>query len=158
MQQFEKKLTTTIIHQYYLPAMKAAGATDGEKIVSKGKLLMQPITDIHLRSYDFYDWETRGDIRFVWMFGAVAVFILLIACINFLNLSTERSSTRAKEWVLRKVMGSQRTTLVMHFFTESLLYSIFSFVFAVFLLVSFLPLFNKIAGKQLHLPWAAWWF
>jgi putative ABC transport system permease protein len=156
--QFEKKLTSTIIHKYYLPVMKAAGMTDAEDIISKGKLIVQPLHDIHLKSYNFFDWQTRGDIRFVWMFGAVAIFILLIACINFLNLSTARSAKRAKEVGLRKVVGSLKKQLIKQFLVESILYSVLSFLIAAVLAVVLLPVLNDIAAKQLIMPWSSWWF
>ena len=87
----------------------------------KAKLLAQPITDVHLYSSNIDDGLEKGDIRFVWLFGAIAAFILVIACINFINLSTAKSANRAKEVGLRKVVGSHRISLVKQFLTESLL-------------------------------------
>ena len=78
-------------------------------------MLVQPITDIHLYSSNIDDRLEKGDIRFVWLFGAIAVFILVIACINFINLSTAKSANRAKEVGLRKVVGSHRSSLVKQF-------------------------------------------
>ncbi len=105
---------------------------------------MQPIKDIHLKSYDIYDGESRGDIRFVWMYAAIACFILIIACINFLNLSTARScQPELKEVGLRKVIGSQRSNLIQQFLTESILYSCFAFVLGFILAWASLPFFNK---------------
>ena len=87
----------------------------------------------HLHSYNIDDDLKKGDIRFVWLFGAVACFILIIACINFINLSTAKSANRAKEVGLRKVVGSYRSSLVLQFLTESLLFSFLSFVLGIFL-------------------------
>jgi putative ABC transport system permease protein len=158
VRSFEKRLHQTIVNKYYLPAMKSSGMVDAEELVSKAAIFLQPVTDIHLRSYDFADWDKRGDIRFVWMFGAVAVFILLIACINFLNLSTARSSKRAKEVGLRKVIGSQRRELIHQFLVESMLYSFLAFIIAVIIAAAVLPVFNQIAGRELAMPWATGWF
>ena len=154
---FEKKVITHVLTKYYLPSMKAAGDVDAAEVVRKAGLLAQPLKDIHLRSYDIWDWEPRGDIRFVWLFAAIACFILVIACINFLNLSTARSANRAKEVGLRKVIGSQRSNLIRQFLTESILYSFFAFVLGFLMAWGSLPLFNKIAGKSLVMPVEAWW-
>jgi putative ABC transport system permease protein len=154
---FEKKANAGIIEKYYLPAMKGSGAVNAAEELSKLRMYMQPIRDIHLKSYNMWDWEPRGDIRFVWMYAAIACFILLIACINFLNLSTARSANRAKEVGLRKVIGSQRSSLIKQFLTESILYSSCAFVLGLILAWTSLPLFNKMAGKALSVPLTEWW-
>ncbi|MEP6949777.1 MAG: FtsX-like permease family protein, partial [Ginsengibacter sp.] len=92
-----------------------------------------------------------------WLFGAVAFFILVLACINFLNLSTARSANRAKEVGLRKVIGSQRIGLIKQFLTESLLYSFLSFSIALIIAYILLPFFNKMSGNELTIPWLHWW-
>jgi putative ABC transport system permease protein len=155
--QFEKKATATIFNKYFLPAMKAAGQVNAMDLFKNARLLAQPLKDIHLKSYDIGDWEPRGDIRFVWLFAAIACFILIIACINFLNLSTARSANRAKEVGLRKVIGSQRSNLIKQFLTESILYSFFAFILGLVLAWASLPYFNKIAGKSLSMPIGEWW-
>lgn len=157
IKQFEKKALTTVVEKHYLPALKASGQVNAEQEVKKFGLLMQPIKDIHLKSYDMWDWEPRGDIRFVWLFAAIACFILIIACINFLNLSTARSANRAKEVGLRKVIGSQRSDLIKQFLTESILYSVFAFVLGFILAWASLPYFNKMAAKSLSVPINEWW-
>src|SRR5690606_27031677 len=88
----------------------------------------------------------------------VAGFILLIACINFVNLSTAKSANRAKEVGLRKVVGSHRSGLITQFLTESMLFSFLSFVFGLVISWLALPLFNTLAGKVLNFPWANGWF
>lgn len=155
--QFGDKSLKGIFTKYMLPAFRAAGRTDAEKLEKEIGMYVQPVRDIHLKSYDIYDWETRGDSRFVWMFVAVAVFILLIACINFLNLSTAKSANRAKEVGLRKVIGSQRSSLIVQFLTESILYSVCAFVLGFVLAWAVLPLFNQMTGKELTIPFRAWW-
>lgn len=155
---FAKKMTSTIAKNYILPAMKQDGQADAEAIVAAGKLLLQPISDIHLKSYDIQDGRSHGDIRFVWLFGAIAIFILALACINFINLSTAKSANRAKEVGLRKVVGSQRAGIINQFLTESVLYSVLSFVIGIFIAWALLPFFNSVAAKSLAIPWTKWWF
>ena len=118
---------------------------------------MQAVADIHLKSYDIREELSHGDIRFVWLFGAIACFILVIACINFINLSTAKSANRAKEVGLRKVVGSHRSSLVQQFLTESLLFSFLSFVIGLLLAWALLPYFNTLSAKSLTIPWSAWW-
>lgn len=121
---------------------------------------LRPLADIHLYSDRVAELGTNSDITYVYLFGAIALFILIIACINFMNLSTARSSNRAKEVGVRKVMGSLRAHLVRQFLTESVLLSIFSFVLALGIAWMALPSFNTLAGKELFLPFAkaAFWF
>ena len=104
------------------------------------------------------DGMKYGDIRMVWLFGAIAIFILLLACINFINLSTAKSANRAKEVGVRKVLGSMRHSLVNQFLTESFLYSLFSFAAGIILALNLLPLFNRMADKSLEIPWTTFWF
>jgi predicted permease len=117
----------------------------------KIKWHMQPLTDIHLRSNLQIDLSGHGNILYVNIFFVVAIFILLVACINFMNLATARSARRAKEVGLRKVVGAVRTQLVYQFLGESLLISFFALLVAVTLVWLALPLFNTLAGKQLSI-------
>lgn len=119
---------------------------------------LQPVEDIHLYSGDMRGPVSSGDILYVWIFGAVAVFILVIACINFTNLSTAKSANRAKEVGLRKTVGSTRGYIVLQFITESVLMSVISFACAIVLAWLSLPQFNRIAGTGLEFPWSQWWF
>jgi len=154
--QFQNKLKL-ILTKYYIPALKESNNTEAETILENAKLLIQPIADIHLYSANIEDRLDKGDIRFVWLFGAIAVFILVIACINFINLSTAKSANRAKEVGLRKVVGSHRSSLVKQFLTESLLYSVLSFVLGLLIAILLLPYFNTLSAKHLTIPWTAWW-
>src|SRR5690242_14920947 len=108
-----------------------------------------PLTDIHLHSDKSYEIEANGDASYVYIFSVIAVFILLIACVNFMNLSTARSANRAKEVGIRKVSGSLRRQLVTQFLTESVLLSFFSLVLAIAIAMLLLPLFNQLAGKEM---------
>ncbi|HZX58224.1 MAG TPA: ABC transporter permease [Mucilaginibacter sp.] len=155
--QFEKKMTGGILKAYYLPGMLKDGVKDAEKQLAKFSLHLQPIADINLYSYDIYDDTPHGDARFIWLFGAIAGFILVIACINFVNLSTAKSANRAKEVGLRKVVGSYRSSLINQFLTESLVYSLISFVLGIFIAWLLLPYFNTLASKSLTIPWNEWW-
>ncbi len=117
------------------------------------ELALQPLTDIHLFSNLGHDLRNRGDIKYVWIFSALAVFVLLIACVNFMNLTTARSANRAKEVGLRKVVGASRLQLIRQFFGESVLMALFALAIALVLLELLLPLFNSLSGKQLTSAW-----
>jgi putative ABC transport system permease protein len=145
--------------RYLLPQMEAAGTVDPEDILKRSSFELQPVKDIHLRSGNQWgDGLSHGDIRLVWLFGAVGVFILLLACINFVNLSTARSASRAKEVGLRKVVGSPRSGLIGQFLTESLLLSAISIVIAIGIAWLFLPLFDRMTDTTLEMPWTEWWW
>lgn len=113
---------------------------------------LMPVTDIHLHSDLTAELGPNGDITYVYLFSAIALFILGIACINFMNLSTARSANRAKEVGVRKVMGSLRSHLVRQFLLESILLSVASFVVAVAVAWLALPVFNSLSQKDLALP------
>ncbi|MBO9613962.1 MAG: ABC transporter permease [Dyadobacter sp.] len=112
---------------------------------------LQPLTDIHLTSNLENELEGNSNIKYVYIFTAIAVFILLIACINFMNLSTAGSAGRAKEVGVRKVMGSVRQQLMAQFLTESVLVTFFSLLVAFGMVVLILPGFNDLAGKRFDL-------
>ena len=154
---FKKKLTTDIGYNYYLPTMLKGGDKNAEKELATFSLHLQPVGDIHLKSYDIKDGLTHGDIRFVLMFAAIACFILVIACINFINLSTAKSANRAREIGLKKVAGASRNVLITQFLTESLLFSFFSFILGILLAWILLPYFNLVSARSLVIPWSAWW-
>jgi len=97
--------------------------------------------------------NTGGQIQYVWLFGIIGIFVLILACINFMNLATARSEKRAKEVGIRKTVGSQRWQLINQFFAESYLVVLLAFVFCIILVVVLLPPFNEVAGKKISLPW-----
>lgn len=115
---------------------------------------LQPLTAIHLHSNYQVDLPGHGNIQYVNIFFVVALFILVVACINFMNLATARSARRAKEVGLRKVVGAARKQLIGQFLGESLLISFLSLVIAIALVWLLLPSFNELAGKKLsiHFP------
>jgi len=108
---------------------------------------VQPITSIHLHSKLEHEPEELGNMSYIWIFSAVAFFMLLIACINYMNLTTARSARRAKEIGIRKVTGSSKKQLVFQFLTESLLTAIVAVVLSMLLVLVLLPVFNAISGK-----------
>lgn len=110
---------------------------------------LQRMTDIHLYSKIQDEAEEGGDISYIYVFGAIAVFMLIIACINYMNLATARSANRAKEVGVRKVMGSQRLQLVTQFITESVVLALIALVTSLVLIYALLPGFNSLANKEL---------
>jgi putative ABC transport system permease protein len=123
---------------------------DLEKAGNHFRYRITPLTDIHLHSNKSYELEANSNIQFVYIFSVIAVLILLIACVNFMNLSTARSANRAKEVGIRKVAGSTKGHLILQFLTESVLLSLFSLVLALGIAVLLLPMLNELAGKSLH--------
>ena len=115
----------------------------------KASFYLQPLGDIHLHSDLMGELEANSDIKYVYIFSVIALFILIIASINFMNLSTARSAGRAKEVGVRKVLGSYRGQLIRQFLTESTLLSIIAVVAALALVNLALPYFNNLSGKEL---------
>jgi predicted permease len=118
------------------------------------KLVLQPFKKIHLSSYVLHDFNGVGDMKYVYIFSALALFVLFIACINFMNLATARSSKRALEVGIRKVSGAKRTDLIKQYFGEAVFLSFVSLIVAIFLVELMLPSFNRLAGKNLDLDFA----
>ncbi len=112
----------------------------------------QPLEDIHLHSNLDHELEANGDIQYVYVFSAIALFILGIACINFMNLSTARSANRAKEVGVRKVLGSYRSHLIRQFLTESVIMTLLAAVLSLGIAYLAMPFFNDLASKELSVP------
>ncbi|WP_426668348.1 FtsX-like permease family protein [Mucilaginibacter sp. McL0603] len=120
---------------------------------AKPALFLQPMSKWHLYS-EFKDGKNiGGKIQYVWLFGIVGVFVLLLACINFMNLSTARSEKRAREVGIRKAIGSSRSQLIYQFYTESLLCVSLAFLASILLVVLSVPAFDQLTGKQIVIPW-----
>ncbi|MBK0379175.1 ABC transporter permease [Mucilaginibacter segetis] len=113
-------------------------------------LHLQPLKRIHLYSSNIQtNFFAQGDIKNVYIFSAIALFIIILACVNFMNLATAQSAKRAKEVGVRKVLGSERKNLIAQFITEAILYSLFAMILALFIVVAVLPAFNQLSGKLL---------
>jgi putative ABC transport system permease protein len=112
---------------------------------------LQPVTSIHLHSNLDYEISRNGDIHYIWLFAAVALLVLGIALINYINLATARSSIRMKEIGVRKVIGSGRLQLMVMFLTESVLLALLAATIAAFLVYALLPAFNQLSGKSLRI-------
>jgi putative ABC transport system permease protein len=149
---FEKNFTQ-VINKYILPQakqfMQIKSMDDFYKAGNKLDFSLMPLSDIHLHSDRTPELGINGNIQYVYIFGAVALFILLIACINFMNLSTARSASRAKEVGIRKVLGSERKNLIGQFLAESTAMAIISMVVAITVAYFTLPFLNDISGKTL---------
>lgn len=124
----------------------------------KPEFFLHPMNRWHLYSSFSKGVNNGGLITFVWLFGIIGVFVLLLACINFMNLSTARSEKRAKEVGIRKAIGSARGQLINQFFGESLLVVTLAFVLSLVLVELMLPFFNGIADKTVRVPWLNPWF
>ncbi len=122
---------------------------EARKAVNTFIFSLQPLTDIHLYSHTKSEIEPNGDIQYVYIFSVLAVFILLLACVNFTNLSIARSVKRAKEVGVRKVMGSAKWQLIKQFLSESVLISFCAMLLAIALIFVLLPYFNQVSGKQI---------
>jgi len=120
----------------------------------KEELVLQPMENWHLRSEFKNGKVVGGRIQFVWLFTIIGVFVLLLACINFMNLSTARSEKRAKEVGIRKTVGSLRSQIIGQFLSESVLVAFMAFVFSIGLVQLLLPFFNGLADKEMSIPWA----
>jgi putative ABC transport system permease protein len=115
---------------------------------------LMPFTDIHLCALPLQSparLTNLGDIKYVYIFSAIAFFIIILACVNFMNLSTAQSAKRSKEIGVRKVLGSEKKQLVRQFLSEAMVYSFISTIFAIFLVMISLNLFNGVAGKSFNI-------
>jgi putative ABC transport system permease protein len=157
--KLESKLPQLIIDRA-MPQLKEILGPDFsiEKFKASGNKLeyfVQPLNDIHLLSNYTGEFEPNFDVTYIYLFAAIAAFILIIACINFMNLSTARSANRAKEVGIRKVMGSFRSHLMRQFLTESVLLSLLSMLLAMGIAHLLLPVFNDLSGRTLTMPFSS---
>jgi len=140
----EKKFPA-FVNKYIINNPRADGKQD---------IHLQPMTSIHLHSNMTGELGANGDITYIYVFAGVAIFILLIACFNFTNLSTARSLTRAKEVGLRKVVGAGKKQLLGQFLGETILFAFISLILAIGIAFLALPLFNQLSGKALHIDFS----
>jgi putative ABC transport system permease protein len=152
-----------MVDRYVNPQVQQFVGSSLEETAASGNYIryfIQPLSEVYLYSGDIQTFGTfqSGDITYIYIFSAVALFLLLIACINFMNLSTARSAGRAREVGVRKALGSQRGHLISQFLIESLLVTLVAFALGLLMADLALPAFNQLAGKSLSIPWTAWWF
>ena len=158
--EFEDKLKI-LITKYIGPQIKQflnISMEDFEKSGNSYGFFIQPLADIHLNSKLQYELEPNGNKLYVYIFSIVAILILLIACINFMNLATARSATRAKEVGLRKVVGSDKNRLVAQFLTESMLVSFIALLLSLLIVEVTLPSFNNLLDIKLSMGYFSRWF
>ncbi len=162
---FEKNFIQ-YIDKYVLPQarqfMQVSSMEEFRKAGNKLEYSLMPLTQIHLYSAGQHEIEANGNIQYVYIFSAVAIFILLIACINFMNLTTARSAKREREVGIRKVIGTGRKELILQFLSESTMMVVISMAIAIFSSFIFIPAFNSLANKSINpgllfspmiLPW-----
>ena len=155
--QFSTYLLVKKNTDFQILSKKISGIVKEYLPESKKEAFIQPIAAIHLHSTDINSWEAvypnPGNITYVYIFALIAACILIIACINFMNLATARSSTRAREVGMRKVSGARRVDLIKQFMGESIFLSLLSLGFGIFLVELLLPAFNHLSGKELSLQY-----
>jgi len=140
--------------KYYEPIVKRAMGISYEKFIESGNFIgffLQPLLDIHLHSKVENEFEPPGNINTVTIFAVIAFIILIVACINFINLATARSTQRAKEVGIRKVVGSNKKQLIRQFLAESIVFAFIAIFIALILVELFLPVFNNLVGKDYSL-------
>jgi putative ABC transport system permease protein len=156
---FEKKFLE-YTERYVIPQakqlMQISSISDFEKAGNRLEYSLMPLTKIHLYSDRQFELSAGGNIQYVYIFSVVAIIILLIACINFMNLATARSANRAREVGIRKVLGTEKRQLIAQFLSESTLMVFIGLMIALLLATFILPLFNNISNKSLTLTtlWA----
>ncbi|HTB27109.1 MAG TPA: ABC transporter permease [Puia sp.] len=141
-----------LIQKYVAPeAVHDMGISlaEAQKVANTWRFFLMPISDIHLHSNTKYELEPNGDIQYIYIFGFLAIFTILLACINFTNLSTAASAKRAREVGIRKVLGTLKTQLIIQFLIESVLLSFLALLIAFLLIYLILPSFNHLSGKQI---------
>jgi len=146
-EQYSEKYVVPFAQQF----VKISSMDDFRKAGNILEYTLIPLTDIHLHSDYSFEITPSGNIQYVYIFSAVALFILILACINFMNLSTARSAKRAKEVGIRKVLGTERRTLIAQFLVESTITAAISLIIAIAIAYLILPLFNDVAAKSLSI-------
>ncbi len=146
-EKFDIKAFETKIQEMYGTYMKPIFGPMNIKM----EYILEPITRIHLYSTKSGEPEPTGSITYVRVFGIVAIFLVLIAAMNYMNLATARSTRRAREVGMRKVSGSRRGPLVLQFLSESVIFTVISLIISIVLLIVLLPKFNLLAGKSFDL-------
>lgn len=151
---FEEKMSAHLIKNYFAPEVEQYIGQSWSDFIAGGSYFhyrLFPLKDIHLHSDKEGELAANSDIKYVWIFALISLFILLLASINFMNLSTARSAVRAKEIGVRKVIGAQRSSIIQQFLGESLIVTFIAMILAGGAVLLLLPYFNDLAGKELSL-------
>ncbi len=150
--EFETKIQEMIEKYVGTQLRLGMGVTLDEFYASGGAMQyrLQPVRDIHLFSDLEFELESNGDIKYIYIFSSIALFLIIIACINYMNLATAKSAGRAKEIGIRKVSGSRKSQLLGLFISESLLLTVCSVIISVIAVYLLLPLFNGLADKNIN--------
>lgn len=153
----EEKLVN-IRDTYVIDELRKGGQTGLDELQANQSYYLQPVVNIYLNRENVADGQQHGSHDVIWIFGGIALIILLLAGLNFINLSTAKSIKRAKEVGLRKVVGSQRSSLIYQHLTESIFYSFLSVVLGLCIAWLALPFFSQVSSNALTMPWTTWWF
>jgi putative ABC transport system permease protein len=151
IERFENDLNL-LVSKYVAPEIKKYFGSSDESFADGTNIIrynLQEITKIHLTSDLDIEFETNGNARYLYSLGILALLILIVACINFIHLSTANSANRAREVVLRKVAGSERNLLILQFLTESVIFSVAALIFALLITELVMPQFNRFLGLEL---------
>ncbi len=155
--ELEEKLLY-VRDNFVVPELIAKGSVDVEEVKKYRSYYLQPVSDIYLNPQNVGDdLSEHGSIEIIWVLGIVAVAILFLAVINFVNLSTAKSGRRAKEVGVRKVIGSHRRNLILQHLSESGLFSLLSILLGLLVAWICLPFFNHLTQKSITFPWSTWW-
>ena len=149
--QFEKEMNGFVLRYewpYAKTMIKLESIEQFEKAGNRLSHSLTPLTDIHLYSNKLFEMGTNGSIQYVYILSAIAFFILLIACINFMNLTTARSASRAREVGIRKVLGTERKNLIVQFLSESVLIAYLAIIAAIVIMYLLIPFFNSVSNKS----------
>ena len=155
--EFKQKFLNLSREKISITARQLLGMTlqEFEATGQYARMDLDKVADIHLYSKLGGELSPGGNIRYIYIFGAIAIFILLIACINFMNLTSAKSSQRSMEIGVRKVMGSSKQNLFSQFLSESFLMSFLAVVVAVIIALLALPAFNTLTARQITMPWTS---
>jgi putative ABC transport system permease protein len=150
-QELQNKFPGLVMKHVVPEIQQDMGTTleEAQKAVNTFVFSLQPLSKIHLYSHTSDELAANGDIKYIYIFGALAIFILLLACVNFINLSTATSASRAREVGIRKVMGSVRIQLIYQFLIESIMVAGSALLFAYGIVPSVLPFFDELTGKTI---------
>jgi putative ABC transport system permease protein len=159
-QRLEDQLDV-LVDKYVGPQVQQALGISMEQFTREGNAIryfMQPVTDIHLKSHLQYEVEANSDIQYVYIFSVIAILILILASINYINMATAKSTNRSVEVGMRKVVGSSRRALRFQFLLESFILVLVSLVVAVILVELLMPRFNNLVQLSLDIPWFDVWY